>query len=60
MALERGRPCNVTFHAARWEDMPTQYQIVNAFADLEIKEFRGTTKTRREDGGDLIYHRILR
>lgn len=51
---------NVTFHAARWEDMPTQYQIVNAFANLDIKEFRGATMTRRVGGGDLSYQRILR
>jgi acetoacetate decarboxylase len=27
----------VQFHKARWEDMPTQYNIVNTFANLENK-----------------------
>ena len=49
----------VTFHPARWEDMPTQYQIVNAFASLEVREFRGATLTRRVGGGDLSQQRIL-
>ena len=48
------------FHKARWEDMPTQYQIVNAFAEPEIREFRGATLTRRVGGGDLSNQRILR
>jgi hypothetical protein len=29
---------NVQFHRATWEDLPTQYTIVNAFQRLEIKE----------------------
>jgi len=39
----------VKFHRARWEDMPTQYMIVNAFADLDIVEFRGATMTKSDD-----------
>ena len=31
----------VQFHKARWEDLPTQYNIVNAFHELEVKEWRG-------------------
>ncbi len=48
------------FHRARWEDMPTQYNIVNAFADLEIKEFRGARISTAVGGKDLSDQRILR
>lgn len=30
----------VEFHKATWEDLPTQFRIVNAFHNLEIKEYR--------------------
>ena len=50
----------VEFHRARWEDMPTQYNIVNAFADLEIKEYRGAGITSTVGGKDLGDQRILR
>ena len=43
----------VNFHRARWEDMPTQYNIVNGLADLEVVEFRGATLTKRVGGKDL-------
>ncbi len=49
----------VTFHRARWEDMPTQYNIVNALGDLEIKEYRGASVTRSVGGKDLSDQRIL-
>lgn len=49
----------VTFHPARWEDMPTQYNIVNALSDLEIKEYRGASVTRSVGGRDLSDQRIL-
>ncbi len=48
------------FHRARWEDMPTQYNIVNALADLEIKEFRGARISTAVGGKDLSDQRILR
>jgi len=51
---------DVRFHAARWEDMPTQYQIVNAFANLDIVEFRGATIVETIGAGDLSYQRILK
>jgi len=51
---------SVTFHRARWEDMPTQYMVVNAFADLDIVEFRGATMTRSVGGKDLSDQRIIR
>lgn len=47
------------FHHARWEDMPTQYNIVNAFADLEIHEYRGASLTKTIGGKDLSDQRIL-
>ena len=48
------------FHQARWEDMPTQYNIVNAFAELEIREYRGASLTKTVGGKDLSDQRILR
>ena len=50
----------VEFHKARWEDLPTQYHIVNAFHDLEIKEYRGATVSRGIGGKDESDQRILR
>ena len=50
----------VQFHRARWEDMPTQYNIVNALADLEILEYRGASLTKTVGGKDLSDQRILR
>ena len=49
----------VAFHRARWEDLPTQYMIVNALHELEIKEYRGATIQHRVGGGDLIGQRIV-
>ncbi len=50
----------VQFHSARWEDMPTQYNIVNTFQALEIKEVRGASVTKSVGGKDLSDQRILR
>lgn len=50
----------IAFHQARWEDMPTQYNIVNAFADLEILEYRGASLTKTVGGKDISDQRILR
>lgn len=50
---------SVQFHHARWEDLPTQYMIVNAFHDLEIKEYRGATITHSVGGKDLSDQRKL-
>ena len=58
-AMWRGDGC-VEFHRARWEDMPTQYTIVNAFAELEIKEYRGASIVKSIGGKDLSDQRILR
>ena len=51
---------SVTFHRARWEDLPTQYMIVNALSELEVKEYRGASIEHRVGGRDLIDQRILR
>ena len=51
---------SLKFHKARWEDMPTQYNIVNAFADLEIREYRGASLAKTVGGKDLSDQRILR
>jgi len=50
----------VQFHKARWEDMPTQFSIVNAFAELPIKQYRGATISVSSGGKDLSDQRILR
>ena len=50
----------VEFHKARWEDMPTQYTIVNKLAELEIKEYRGASITKTVGGKDLSDQRIIR
>ena len=50
----------VEFHRARWEDMPTQYNIVNALCDLRIRECRGASVVRSVGGKDLSNQRVLR
>lgn len=49
----------LAFHPARWEDMPTQYQVVNGLADLEIREYLGATTVRTIGAKDLSDQRIL-
>ena len=39
--------------------MPTQYNIVNGLADLEILEYRGAVITQTIGGKDLSDQRIL-
>ena len=39
----------VTFQRARWEDLPTQFMVVNALHELEVKEYRG--RDYRAPGG---------
>jgi hypothetical protein len=50
----------VQFHRAAWEDLPTQFHIVNAFHDLEIIEYRGASVVKTVGGKDLSDQRILR
>lgn len=46
------------FHSARWEDMPTQFPIVNGLSALPF-EFIDATLTRTSGGGDLRSQRIV-
>jgi hypothetical protein len=50
----------VIFHPARWEDLPTQYMIVNTFQALTIIDYLGATVTKTVGGKDLRDQRILR
>lgn len=52
----RGR---LEFRRPRWEDMPTQYQVVNGLADLEPLEFLEATITHTVGSKDLSDQRIL-
>ena len=49
----------VNFHKARWEDLPTQFMIVNTLHELEIIEYRGARMENRIGSGDLGDQRIL-
>jgi hypothetical protein len=49
----------VKFHKAKWEDMPTQFTIVNTLAELEIKEYCGAKIVKTAGGKDLSDQRIL-
>ncbi|MCZ6635451.1 MAG: hypothetical protein O7G87_18785, partial [bacterium] len=48
------------WNRARWEDLPTQYNVVNALADLEVVEYLGGSLTRTIGGKDLSDQRILK
>jgi hypothetical protein len=48
------------FRHARWEEMPTQYPIVNALADLPLTEFGPATLVETRGGGDVSGQRRLR
>jgi len=50
----------VEFHKSTWNDLPTMFHIVNAFHDLEIKEYLGASMSRSVGGRDLSDQRILR
>ncbi len=50
----------VLFHHARWEDLPTQYTIVNTLSQLEIIEPRGASIVKSISGKDLSDQRILK
>lgn len=47
------------FRAARWEDMPTQYPIVNALAALPLDHFGPATLVRSSGGGNSAGQRRL-
>ncbi|MCY3575497.1 MAG: acetoacetate decarboxylase family protein [Chloroflexi bacterium] len=48
------------FRRPRWEDMPTQFNIVNALADLPVIELRDASLMVSIGGKDLRDTRILR
>ena len=50
---------SIQFHRAAWEDMPTQYIIVNAFAALPIVEYCNASVTKSVGAKDLSDQRIL-
>lgn len=50
---------SLAWNPARWEDSPMFYQVVNALADLEVKEFVSGGLTRSVGGKDLSDQRIL-
>lgn len=50
---------SLNWHHARWEDLPTFYQVVNAFAELEVKEYVGGSLTRSVGAKDLSDQRII-
>lgn len=59
------RSCQVgsgrfSFVPARWEDMPTQYPIVNALAALPLRDFGPAVRLDTAGGTDVSGQRILR
>lgn len=50
----------VEWFEARWEDMPTQYNIVNRLAGLEVVRSVGAALTKTTGGKDLRDQRRLR
>lgn len=50
----------IVWHRARWEDLPTFYPIVNAFADLEVNGYVEASLVESVGGKDLSDQRILR
>tara|TARA_R110000824_G_scaffold7892_6_gene35926 strand:- start:42464 stop:43294 length:831 start_codon:yes stop_codon:yes gene_type:complete len=49
-----------SWNKARWEDLPTLYNIVNTLANLEIIEYLGTSLSYSTGTKDLREQRILR
>ena len=49
----------IRFHRAAWQDLPTQYHIVNAFAELEQISFHGASIVEAVGGKDLSDQRVL-
>ena len=58
-SMQRGTG-EMIFHQARWEDLPTQYMIVNAIQALPVLEARGASVVKTIGGKDLSDQRILR
>lgn len=49
----------MAIHTATWEQMPTQYMIVNRLAEFELREIVGATITETVGGKDLSDQRII-
>jgi hypothetical protein len=49
----------IQFHQATWEDLPTMFNIVNAFHALDILEYTDATIIKSVGGKDLGDQRIL-
>lgn len=49
-----------SFTPTRWEDMPTQYRVVNALANLPLLEFEPCVATAREGREDLSTVHVVR
>lgn len=47
------------FREATWEDMPTQFHIVNALSQIDCVEFRSASLIRSHGGKDLGDQRVL-
>ena len=57
--FQRGKG-TVSFVRSSWEQLPTQYQIVNALADLPVREWLGATLAEQRGAKDLSDVRTLR
>lgn len=55
LAVKSCETGNITFafHRARWEDMPTQYHVVNALAELPLHEFEAGLALEQSGQDDL-------
>jgi len=51
---------SISFSQPSWQEMPTQYHIINALAALPVLEYKGATLTREYDNNDFHDQRILR
>jgi hypothetical protein len=49
----------VRFRRARWEDLPTQFHIVNALSELEVQEVTAASVLHSVGATDLFEQRIL-
>ncbi|MXO70440.1 acetoacetate decarboxylase family protein [Alteraurantiacibacter buctensis] len=52
LVASEGGSGRFAFHPARWEDMPTQYRIVNGLAALPLHDFLPASRTHVSGGGD--------
>ena len=51
---------SIEFHRAKWEDAPTMANVINAFADLEVREIVSSAVTKTESiGGGMGQTLIL-